>query len=116
MGAKYCDILGLIMGVFTLEINDLTSSTMSEYKGMFDGKLGCLPTEYRIKVDEAGHSVVEPCLIEELLRMESMSVTKKDNRAGQVGKQLCYSLKEEWLPERLATPEEFKTGEALRTL
>ena len=89
LGLKACLELNLISRLYSLNLNSKTATSeeiLDCYSDVFEG-LGCLPTEYKIRVDKNAKPVVNPPrkipyalknkVKNELNRLEKMRVIKK---------------------------------------
>ena len=89
LGLKACLELNLISRLYSLNLNSKTATTeeiLDSYSDVFEG-LGCLPTEYKIRLDKNAKPVVNPPrkipyalknkVKNELSRLEKMRVIKK---------------------------------------
>ena len=89
LGLKACLDLNLISRLYSLNLNIKTATTeeiLDNYSDVFEG-LGCLPTDYKIRLDKNAKPVVNPPrkiphalknkVKNELNRLEKMKVIKK---------------------------------------
>ena len=89
LGLKACLELNLISRLYSLNLNSKTATSeeiLDSYCDVFEG-LGCLPTEYKIRLDKNAKPVVNPPrkipyalknkVKNELNRLEKMRVIKK---------------------------------------
>ena len=118
LGVEACQRLGLIERLCSVGV-DITE----EYAGSFKG-LGCLPGEYKIKLDSSVPPVVHaprkvPVALhdrvkEELQRMENDGVIKKARRANRLGEQHghCRNTQE---TENLLRPKRLEQSDQART-
>ena len=74
LGLPDCERMGMVKRI--IDVSSVVSSAdiFNDYSDLFDGKLGCLPVQYHIRVDPTVKPVIDPArrVKEELDRMQQI--------------------------------------------